>query len=327
MANLEGMISETARLTTDTPILFNHPSVLDVLAEGNGKLLVGLANNHMLDLPGEFDRTVELLTRKGIIYGGAGRSPKEAASPIVFEQGGVNTMLFNACWDFLLYHQKNPSSGVYLSEINERNLLESVSTARSNDPSATIAIFFHWNFDLETLPFPAHRTFAKALIDNGANVVVGAHSHCVQGGEAYGDGYIIYGLGNFFIPNSTFVNGKLTFPEWSSLQMAFEYEPISNRAFCHWFKYRYEGGHHYLDLVESRPFEDSELLKQHSPYYNLTHKPYIKFFKSQRRKKALIPIYENHQHVIRNKVKTEFLKKRAGIARLFARLGLVKWQS
>lgn len=59
-----------------------------------------------------------------------------------------------------------------------------------------------------------HRLFAKALIDAVANVVAGAHSHCVQGGEKYKDGYIVYGLGNFFLPHNFFQMGK--FPTQSS---------------------------------------------------------------------------------------------------------------
>ncbi|MBK8078814.1 MAG: CapA family protein [Saprospiraceae bacterium] len=37
----------------------------------------------------------------------------------------------------------------------------------------------------------------KGFDDEGVNFIVGCHSHCVQGGEKYKDGYIVYGLGNF----------------------------------------------------------------------------------------------------------------------------------
>ena len=44
---------------------------------------------------------------------------------------------------------------------------------------------------------------AENLRDSGVNVVVGCHSHCIQGGELYKEGVIVYGLGNFFIPWNT----------------------------------------------------------------------------------------------------------------------------
>ena len=37
---------------------------------------------------------------------------------------------------------------------------------------------------------------AKRFIDNGADIVVGCHSHCIQGYEKYKNSHIFYGLGN-----------------------------------------------------------------------------------------------------------------------------------
>ncbi len=38
---------------------------------------------------------------------------------------------------------------------------------------------------------------AKALIDAGAQLIIGHHPHVVQPTEEYGGGYIAYSLGNF----------------------------------------------------------------------------------------------------------------------------------
>ena len=84
------------------------------------------------------------------------------------------------------------------------------------------------------------------LIDNGASLIVGGHSHCVQGGESYKDGHIVYGLGNFFIPNSTYANGKLNFPAMSNLELVIEWSIKSNTILCHWFEYKYFEEKHVL---------------------------------------------------------------------------------
>ena len=81
-----------------------------------------------------------------------------------------------------------------------------------------------------------YRQFSHDLIEAGVTLVVGAHLHCVQGGELYKNGCIIYGLGNFFIPNGVFANSKLKFPDWASEQLAIEWDVKSNIFKCHWFK-------------------------------------------------------------------------------------------
>src|SRR5690606_32351407 len=126
------------------------------------------------------------------------------------------------------------------------------------------------------------------------------HSHCVQGGEKYKDGYIVYGLGNFYLPNNVFAGGKLKFPPISSLEMAFEFNLLNREAKCHWFEYKNDDGHHYLNYVASERFENSKILRQYSPYAQMSHVEYIKFFKKNRRKKFLVPIYSDYQATHRN---------------------------
>ncbi|MBK8547872.1 MAG: CapA family protein [Saprospiraceae bacterium] len=82
-----------------------------------------------------------------------------------------------------------------------------------------------------------YRQWTRALIESKWQFCVGCHSHCVQGGEKYKDGYIVYGLGNFYLPNGVFAGGKLHFPDFAKVQLAFEYDVKSNEASCHWFRY------------------------------------------------------------------------------------------
>ncbi len=210
-------------LNGNVPLLFNHPSVLEALKIGNIKA-VGLANNHVLDLPHCFSGTLQKLSEANISYTGAATTLKDAEMPAVFYKGGKPIYFFNFCWDFLLYNHKNPSSGVYVSVLNEQRLFKEILIHRKSQPKSKIVIFLHWSFDLETLPFPMYRQFSRALIDSGANLVVGTHSHCVQGGEKYKDGYIVYGLGNFFLPYNTFAGSYLTFPDFARTELALEWD-------------------------------------------------------------------------------------------------------
>ena len=125
VCNFEGLLYEGARLQLNKPVLYNHADILKTLT-GRGKVVAALANNHILDLPENYDLTKKAFSDSGIAFGGAGRNKAEADEPIRFSDNGHEIILYNACWDFLLYHQKNPTNGVYIAEINESELIKSV---------------------------------------------------------------------------------------------------------------------------------------------------------------------------------------------------------
>jgi poly-gamma-glutamate synthesis protein (capsule biosynthesis protein) len=54
----------------------------------------------------------------------------------------------------------------------------------------------HWG-DEEVPENDRQKEFARAMIDGGADMVIGAHPHVTQGIEYYKDKLIVYSLGNF----------------------------------------------------------------------------------------------------------------------------------
>lgn len=324
LANLEGLVSSSQTTNTNSPILFNHPTSIEVLAEAN-VVAVGLANNHTLDLPQAFSSTIKLLNEQGIAYLGAGTSKMKAKKHVKLNIDDNEVILFNYCWDFLLYHQSNPSHGINVATIDELALIEELKCARQENRQSTIIVYLHWSFDLESLPFPMYRQFSRALIDAGANVVIGCHSHCVQGGEKYKDGYIVYGLGNFFIPNNIFADGKLRFPDFARCQLAFEYDIHENKACCHWFHYENTESH-VVTHITSEEFTTSKKLLEYSPFTGMSDKEYLFYFKKHRRKRRLIPIYTDYRKKHLNSIYTIALKARALTARKLAELNIIGWQ-
>lgn len=63
-----------------------------------------------------------------------------------------------------------------------------------------IVIVFHGGIENYPFPSPMQRQRYHTLVDQGANVVVGMHSHCPVGYEVYNGSPIIYGTGNFYFP-------------------------------------------------------------------------------------------------------------------------------
>jgi poly-gamma-glutamate synthesis protein (capsule biosynthesis protein) len=325
ICNYEGLISETLPPANE-PVLSNHPSVLEILTR-RGPLVLGLANNHVLDLPQFFDSSVQIFLSNQIPFAGAGKSPETARQHIEFYEDGVKIVLFNACWDFLLYDQDNPKNGIYVNVINEIKLVEQISKRRLEESDSIIVVFLHWSFDLETLPFPMYRQFAMSLIDAGASIVVGAHSHCVQGGEKYGNGHIVYGLGNFFMPHGVFAQGKINYPPLAALELVLDWDVKTSRVLCHWFEYQYQEKKHELIYLDTEDFENSVRLNQYSPYRGMNQAQYLPFYRSNRRKKFLIPVFKDYRNNRRNRFYTFLLKLRARFARSLAKWNIIKWQN
>lgn len=324
--NFEGLISATGLLNKNNSLLFNHLSVPSVLKYDVAPVFC-LANNHTLDIPEAFDGTIRIFKDEGILFCGAGKSKNEALEPLYFSENGKQIILFNACWNFLLYSQRNPTKGVYIAEINEMRLISDVRLKKGQQPDAAVVVFLHWSLDQETLPFPLYRQFAKDLIEAGVNVVVGSHSHCIQGGEKYKNGFIVYGLGNFFIPHNVFINGRLKYAEFTKMQMVLEWDPISDLATCHWIEYGFDNACHNLTLKGSEAFETSDTLKKYSPFLGMPEHEYLAYFRKQRRKRFLIPVYRNYKKKYTNYFLTFVLKNRARIAHMMARLNIINWQN
>lgn len=323
--NQEGLITDSFTTQKNTPVLYSNSGLLSTLKENRETVVAALANNHTLDLPEYFNNTIKEFRNIDIRYVGAGLSRKEARNPTSFFEGTRQIIVFNFCWDFLLYHQKNPTKNVYVAEIKENSILQQIKKVKDEKPNSSVIVYFHWSLDLETLPYPMYREYSRALIDTGADVVVGCHSHCVQGGEKYANGYIVYSLGNFFIPWNVYAGGKLNFPELSKVTLALEWNSIEKKAVCHWFEY--QENDHSLKLLESGPFENSSRLKEYTPYESLTNERYVSYFRKNRRKKILIPVYIDYRKERWNRYLTFLLKIRARMARTLAKYNLIKWQN
>jgi len=325
VCNFEGIVMDDFSTEQNQPILFNHSSVLPILEKWNCKV-AALANNHTLDRPEYFADTLIQLDKYSINSVGAALNKTDAYEPVMFESEGRQVILFNQCWAVMLQHQINPSKGVHVATI-DTIILEQVKQARIDFPDAAIIVYFHWNFDLETLPFPADRNIARELIDNGANVVAGCHAHCIQGGEKYKDGYIVYGLGNFFVPWYTFINGHISFPEFAKKEMAFEWNPVTNEAKVHFFKYEPADGGHQLHHLETSIFEESVMLKEYSKYDGMSKKEYSAFFKANRRKRFIVPVYNSYSKNALNKMKDIIIISRIRSLRLLAKIKLRNWNN
>jgi poly-gamma-glutamate synthesis protein (capsule biosynthesis protein) len=67
--------------------------------------------------------------------------------------------------------------------------------------AARVVVSVHWGAEQIVLPKPGDVDMAHAIIDAGADLLIGHHTHCVQPWEIYKEKFIFYGLGNCIFPD------------------------------------------------------------------------------------------------------------------------------
>lgn len=62
-------------------------------------------------------------------------------------------------------------------------------------------VLFHWGHEQLHYPLPEQRKIARDVINAGADLIVGNHSHTIQGFEKISEKWVFYSLGNFLFPD------------------------------------------------------------------------------------------------------------------------------
>ena len=161
--------------------------------------IVGLANNHVFDFGEEsFLDTLDTLKDAGIPYVGAGLTIDEASSPVYLEANGVKVAYVAASRaEYTIY---TPEAGKYTPGImwcyDNELFLEEIREAAAN--ADYVVALPHWGVEHSTELEYEQIESAHAYIDAGADAVIGAHPHILQGLEYYEGKPIMYSLGNFW---------------------------------------------------------------------------------------------------------------------------------
>ncbi len=179
------------------------PGRVEVL-EQLGVDAVTLANNHVYDYgPEALLDTFTVLEEAGVPYFGAGRTLEEAMKPLYLEVEGRTVALVAAsrAEKYKMTPQATETEPGILRCYDTELFLQAIREAKAN---ADFCIaFVHWgteySYDLEQVQLDTGR----AYLDAGADAVIGAHSHCLQGMEYYDGKPIVYSLGNYWFNEKT----------------------------------------------------------------------------------------------------------------------------
>lgn len=307
VVNLEGALvsSSISGQLLERRVLFNHVSVIETLLSIHVRA-VSLANNHTTDVRGGLSWTIEWLTNNGIQAFGAGENITEAVQPGVVVADGKTYILLGFGWT-TVQCRRATASRPGVNPLDPKHVLLSVSYWREKCPDAAIVVIPHWNYEMELYPQPAHRQLAHAAIDAGALAVIGHHPHRVGGIEIYRGCPIVYSLGNWWLPQGIFFKGELVYDPVANLQLALEWCP-GHEPVLHWFTY--DPSEHSLSHIHSERLSESSRIKRLTPFSGMTHEQYVDWFKTNRVKRKLLPIYADYRHSVVNAAKDLFVHVR-----------------
>lgn len=155
--------------------------------------LLGLCNNHINDQDEEgIKKTIEVLKENGIDYIGAGENIKKAKQPVIREINGI-LVGFYACAEHEFSIAEEDKYGAnpfdaFFSYSDIRELQKKVGF---------VVVLFHGGKEDYPYPTPELRARCRLFIENGADIVIVQHTHCVGAEEDYLGKKIVYGQGNF----------------------------------------------------------------------------------------------------------------------------------
>jgi len=260
LANLEGPVLPAEHDLVPHPKA--GPSLFSCeLPNGIGQFVFALANNHIMDygIPG-LEATLKLLNRRGFKTCGASKDVHDARRPIVVEDNGVQVGIISCCEAQFGVARRNSAGVAEFGPWVYRAIRDLRETAGAVIVSAHAAV------EDSPWPSPYIRELYRAFIDAGATVVHGHHAHVPQGYEAYGDGVIFYGMGNFAVDPDKwrdYPNGM-----WSlAAEIDFSSKPVCWRPLT--LEIRHQPGSDAIVIEES----NGEERVSHRRYLEICNRP------------------------------------------------------
>lgn len=171
--NLEGPLTVSEQKRGGRTFNFKGaPEYVQILT-GSSVELAGLANNHALDFGTDgLYETADVLEDAGVGYCGYGEIWRKRIN-------GIDVSCLSVTeWDYTV-----------------SDLKDIVKSER--DWCDVLVVMIHWGEERVYDPTDEQERYGHALIDAGADLVLGSHPHVVGAVEQYKGKYIVYSLGNF----------------------------------------------------------------------------------------------------------------------------------
>ena len=199
LVNLETVVARGGEIVSkgeNRPYYFRcPPATLDLLLKA-GVTCVTTANNHAGDFgPEALVEQIELLESIGLAQAGTGRNAAEARRPVYMNANGAVVALLAFSTLAEVYGAGAGTPGIFHLPANDAAagiLAPLIAEARAN--ADIVVVSPHWGPNWRSDPSKAIRRLAHAIIDAGADAVLGHSAHVLQGVELYKSRVIVYDM-------------------------------------------------------------------------------------------------------------------------------------
>lgn len=225
IVNLETSLGAGGRPESGKRYTFQAPPTALAALAAAGIDVATMANNHALDygrepLTSAFEAIETARTADPpLAVVGIGRDVAEAFRPARTEVDGTVVATIGAT-----VADEDPTAdptGQWAATGTSPGTADALEPARllrtvreATTWADVVVVYMHWGVQGERCPNGAQRSLASDLVEAGGDIVVGSHTHVLQGDGRMGDGYVAYGLGNYawYTPSSeaTPATGVLT---------------------------------------------------------------------------------------------------------------------
>jgi poly-gamma-glutamate synthesis protein (capsule biosynthesis protein) len=212
MVNLETAITQRGTPEKKIYTFRAPPSALTALAAA-GIDVATEANNHGVDLGqvGLADTLVARAQSPHVRVVGIGQNADDAYGPFRATINGERIAIIGASQliddPFRATWPATDSHPGIASAFDIPRLVRAVYDARAT--SDIVVVYLHWGDEGTHCPTSLQRYIAPLLVNAGADIVLGSHSHQLEGAGHLGNALIDYGLGNFAFYTGT-TSGVLT---------------------------------------------------------------------------------------------------------------------
>ena len=173
---------------------FNTPSAFGQNMIDAGFNLVSLATNHSMDMGNDSaKRSAEWWEGKDkILATGMASTPEKRNEHKIMEANGITYTMLSYTYG---------TNGIPVKEDYTVNLFDEekvkADIAAVRDKVDILIVAMHWGTEYLQDATTTQREQAKFLADNGVDIVLGTHSHCIEPWEWIDDTVVFYSFGNF----------------------------------------------------------------------------------------------------------------------------------
>lgn len=154
--------------------------------------LVSLANNHILDFGEDaLLNTVEECEKNNIQTVGVGKDASAAAEPVIIKKQNIKIGIVNCCESEWSIAKEDRAGANPLDVIGVYNQLQ-----EAKQKADVVLLIIHGGHEYYHYPSPRMSKQYRFFAENGADLIVAHHTHCVGGYEIHKGVPIFYSLGN-----------------------------------------------------------------------------------------------------------------------------------